>query len=147
MIGKKNKREFDEPLDRLDRLGRAVVRASSAGGMEAAEDVAASPFLYRRVRTRIAAERERREAGESWLTLLSVVWRSAPAMALVAAIAFVLFWSASLNSRAPGLLIDEALLNARDGGIEHVVFAERSPLSSDEVLATILSDDEREPSR
>lgn len=144
MTGKNNKRELDE---RLDLLGRAVVRASAANGAEAAEDVASSPFLYTRLRTRIAAERERREAGESWLTMLSVVWRSAPALALVALVAFVLFWSASLNARPPGVLIDEALLNARDGGIEHVVFAERSPLSSDEVLATILSDDEREASR
>lgn len=142
MNGKNNKREAD---DRLDRLGRALLRASAND--EAAQDVAASPFLYARVRARIAAERERREAGESWRALLSVVWRSAPAMAIVAVLAFVLFWSASLNTRTPGLFSDEAMLSEREGGIEHVVFAERSPLSSDEVLATILQEDEREASR
>lgn len=144
MNGKNNKREAD---DRLDRLGRALIVRACASDDAVAENVAASPFLYARVRARIAAERERREAGESWLTLLSVVWRSAPAMAIVAVLAFVLFWSASLSTRTPGVLSDEVLLSERDGGIEHVVFAERSALSSDEVLATILQEDEREVSR
>ncbi|HEX8475929.1 MAG TPA: hypothetical protein VF666_18025 [Pyrinomonadaceae bacterium] len=140
MGGKNNKRVTDE---RLDQFGRAMVRASAADEREA-EAVAASPFLYARLRTRIAAEQERREAGESWLTLLSVVWRSAPAMALMAVVAFVLFWSVNVGRQSPGVLSDEALLS--DAGIEQVVFAERGTLSSDDVLATIY-EDERENSR
>ena len=51
------------------------------------------------------------------------------------------------TATAPGVLSDEALMDAREDGIESVVFAERHPLSSDDVLATILNADEREASR
>jgi hypothetical protein len=135
-------------LERLERLGRSVVRAAAAGDAEA-EAVAASPFLYTRLRARIAAEQERRAGAETWRTLLGVVWRSVPAMALVAVFAFLLFWTSNFGSAtvAPGVLSDEALMDAREAGIESVVFAERRALSSDDVLATILSEDEREVSR
>jgi hypothetical protein len=138
----------DDAGERLERFGRAIVRAS-ASNEAAAEAVAASPFLYARLRTRIKAEEERRAGGETWLALLGVVWRSVPAMALVALVAFVLFWTSSLGATtaSPGVLSDEALLDARDAGIESVVFAERRPLSSDDVLATILHEDDREISR
>jgi hypothetical protein len=146
MIGKYKK---DEPDERLERFGRAVVRASASANVAEAEAVAASPFLYARLRARIAAEEERRAGGETWLALLGVVWRSVPAMALVALFAFVLFWTSSLGTTtaSPGVLSDEALMDAGDAGIESVVFAERRPLSSDDVLATIIQDDEREVSR
>ena len=144
MIGNHQKGETGE---RLERFGRMVVRASAANEAEA-EAVAASPFLYARLRTRIAAEEERRAGGETWLALLGVVWRSVPAMALVALFAFVLFWTSNFGTAtAPGVLSDEALMDAREDGIESVVFAERHPLSSDDVLATILNADEREGSR
>jgi hypothetical protein len=39
------------------------------------------------------------------------------------------------------------LLGTRDASVEHVVFADRQPLSSDEVLATIMSGEEREVQR
>lgn len=146
MIGKHNKGETDE---RLERLGRAIVRAAAEANAAEAEAVAASPFLYARLRTRINAEAERRAGGETWLTLLGVFWRSVPAMALVAVFAFILFWTSSLGTTtaSPGVLSDEALMDAGDAGIESVVFAERRPLSSDDVLATILHEDEREVSR
>ncbi|MDQ1591179.1 MAG: hypothetical protein QOG71_1806 [Pyrinomonadaceae bacterium] len=147
MIGKHNKGETSE---RLERLGRAIVRVSAEANEAEAEAVAASPFLYARLRTRINAEAERRAGGETWLTLLGVFWRSVPAMALIAVFAFVLFWTSSLGTTtttSPGVLSDEAFMDARDAGIESVVFAERRPLSSDDVLATILREDEREVSR
>ncbi|MCA1634278.1 MAG: hypothetical protein LC802_11440 [Acidobacteria bacterium] len=143
MAGKKRERELDE---RLDRLGRELVRASASNDAEA-EAIASAPFLYARLRTRINAEVERREAGESWLVLWSAFWRSAPAMALVAVVAFLMFWSANPSTLAPGALSEEALLGTREGGFEYVVFADRNPLSQDEVLETILNDDEREASR
>lgn len=147
MIGNHKKGEPDE---RLERFGRAVVRASALANEAEAEAAAASPFLYTRLRARIAAEEERRAGGgETWLALLGVVWRSVPAMALVALVAFVLFWTSSLGTTtvSPGVLSDEALMGAGDAGIESVVFAERRPLSSDDVLATIIQEDEREGSR
>lgn len=146
MIGNHKK---GEPGERLERFGQAIVRASATANDAEAEAVAASPFLYARLRARIKTEEERRAGGETWLALLGVVWRSVPAMALVALVAFVLFWTTSLGTTTalPGVLSDEALMDARDAGIESVVFAERRPLSSDDVLATILLEDEREVSR
>lgn len=144
MSGKERRRELTD--ERLDQLGRGLLRASASDDAEV-EAAAASPFLYARLRARISAEAERREAGESWRVLLSVAWRSAPAMALAAAFAFLLFWSSSATTRAPSVLSDEAFLGTRDAGFEHVVFAERSALSNDEVLATILNEEDREAPR
>lgn len=144
MAGKERQRGLTD--ERLDELGRGLVRASAAEDAEVAA-VASSPFLYARLRARINAEAERREAVESWRVMLSVAWRSAPAMALAAVFAFVLFWSSSAPSLAPGVLSDEAFLATPDAGFEHVVFAERSPLSNDEVLATIMNEEDREAQR
>lgn len=141
MTGKKiDRRSSDE---RLDRMGRAIVRASAMND-EVAEAAASSPFLYARLRSRINAERARLEEGERWFALASVVWRAVPAMALVAIFAFALFLSTTLSGKvAPGIFSDESLLGERDAGVERVVF-DRQPLSSDEVLATILNGEERE---
>jgi hypothetical protein len=142
MVGKQQQSENDE---RLDRIGREIVRVSAANE-EQAVAAAASPFLYTRLRARINAERERREAGESWRALLGVVWRAVPAMALVMIFAFTMFWTSGMTTLSSAGFSVDSLLDARDAGIEQVVFADRQPLSSDEVLATIL-DDEREAAR
>jgi hypothetical protein len=143
MIGKKRDSKSDE---HLDRIGLEIVRASASNETEA-EAAASSPFLYARLRSRIAAEREKREAVDSWLAVLGIVWRAVPATALVAIFALALFLSASMNNGSAGGFSVESLLDARDAGVEHVVFADRQPLSSDEVLATILNEDEREAAR
>lgn len=143
MVGKKRDHESDE---RLDRIGREIVRASASNETEA-EAAASSPFLYARLRSRIAAEREKRESVDSWLAVLGIVWRAVPATALVAIFALALFWSANMNNGSAGGFSVESLLDTRDAGVEHVVFADRQPLSSDEVLATILNEDEREAVR
>jgi hypothetical protein len=144
MAGKKRDSGLDE---RLDRLGREILRVSAANEAEA-DALDARPFLYARLRSRIAAERERREEGERWLPLLGIVWRAVPAMAMVAVFAFVLFWSTSMGAGSAGNLGVESLLGTRDAGIEQVVFADSQPLSSDdEVLATILNEDEQGVSR
>lgn len=143
MVSKKRERSSDE---RLDRLGLTIVRASAMNEREA-EAAASSPFLYARLRSRIASERERRKEGERSVALLDVVWRAVPAMALVAIFALALFLSLSPGVRTQVAFIDEALIDARYAGIERVVFVDRQPLSSDEVLATILNGEEREASR
>ncbi|MDT4896946.1 MAG: hypothetical protein QOH25_2023 [Acidobacteriota bacterium] len=139
MVGKKNSRSSDE---HLDRIGRELVRASAANSDEA-ETVATSPFLYARLRSRINNEREQREAGESWLTMLGVIWRAIPAMAMVAIFAVALFLSAGSGTRRSVAMLPDA----RDAEFESVVFADTRSLSSDEVLATILNEDEQEASR
>ncbi|MGH9945119.1 MAG: hypothetical protein ACRD9R_22440 [Pyrinomonadaceae bacterium] len=144
MAGKLKKNLTDE---RIDRLGHALVRASAANEAEA-EAAASAPFLYARVRSRIAAERERRQEGERWLALLGIVWRAVPAMAAVAVLAFSLFLFASLGTGGGAVGFgDEALLGAGGAGIEHVVFADRRPMTNDEVLASIMNEEEREALR
>jgi len=145
MTGKKMEHGSDE---RLDRIGRGIIRAS-ADNEQAVEAASSSPFLYGRLRARINAERERREEGERWGTLLGVLWRAVPAMAMVALLAFILFLSASPARTGGSSYTEELLLGERDaGGVERVVFAgDRQPLSSDDVLATILNDEERGASR
>jgi hypothetical protein len=143
MTGKKQEHGTS---DNLDRFGHKIIRASAANHSEA-EQAASSAFLYTRVRARINAERVRREEGERWRALFGVIWRAVPAMALVAVFAVVLFLSSGVT-RTIGGYSDEALLGERDAGVERVVFAsDRQQLSSDDVLATILNDEERGASR
>ena len=144
MIGKKSERAVVD--ERLDRVGRGLIRASAMNEREA-EAVATSPFLYTRLRSRIASEAKRREEGENWLAMLGVVWRAVPAMVLVALFAVSLFLTTNLGTNVTGGFNDEALFGTSDAEIERVVFADRQPLSSDEVLATILDGEEREVSR
>ena len=136
-----------ESEERLDALVREVVRASAAGDDEA-EAAASSPFLYARLRSRVAAERARLEEADDWRAALRIVRRAVPTVAVVAALALALFVSVLVGTTpsAGREYTDATLLGERDTGVEHVVFADRSSLTSDEVLATII-DDEREAQR
>ncbi len=143
MSGKEKSQNVEE---RLDKLGREILRAASA--TEEAEAASASPFLYARLRSRIEAERGRRLERESWLVTLKLIWRAVPAMALVAVFAIALFLAVSFKSGSQASAgYDEPLLEARAGAdVEGIVFDGRS-LSSDEVLETILEDEEQEAAR
>jgi hypothetical protein len=143
MIGKKRNSALDE---RLDLIGHDVIRASAANETEA-EAAATSPFLYTRLRSRINAEREQREQGERWYTMLGIAWRAVPAMALVAILAVTLFLFSSFGAQSPGVFTDETFADAGYSEVENVVFADNRSLTNDEVLATILSEDEQEASR
>jgi hypothetical protein len=143
MTRKNRERGADE---KLDRFGRKIIRVA-AGNEQTMEAAASSPFLYTRLRALIEAERARREEGETWRALFGVIWRAVPAMALVTILAFVLFLSSGVT-RTIGSYSYEALLGERDAGVERVVFAsDRQALSSDDVLATILNDEERGDAR
>jgi hypothetical protein len=130
--------------ERLDALGREVVRASAASDEEV-EAAASSPFLYARLRASIAAERARREDADDWRAALRVVRRAVPTVAVVAALAVVLFVSALFAAPAAETARpygDAALLGERDTTVEHVVFIDgASALTRDEVLATIVGDE------
>lgn len=136
-------RKYDARKERLGRVAREVVRAS-AEGEGAAEEVADSTFLYARVRARIEEERRRREEGEGWLALFGVAWRAVPAMALVAVLALALFISAEVGDRTQGFgLGADALLVERDEEFEQVVLTDRRTTpSNDEVLSTIMGEEE-----
>ena len=134
--------------ERLESAAGEVVRAAAADDA-LAEAVAESPFLYSRVRARIGEERRRREEGDGWLGLLAVALRAAPAMAVAAVFALALFLSSGANelTPSPGFGLGEALLAERDGDIEQVVFADARTPSSDEVLSTIIGEEESEAAR
>jgi len=134
------KKRNQDPAEHLDRLGSEIIRVSASNEVEG-EAAAASPFLYARVRTRIAAEERERQEGESWFAMLGVVWRAIPAMAMVALLAVVLFLSSGTGTN--GLSEDAD----SDTGVESLVSADNLVLSSDEVLATILNDEIQEASR
>lgn len=132
--------------ERLDRVGSEVIHASSLNESES-EAVVSAPFLYSRVRSRIAAELARREEKEGRLSMIMVFWRAVPAMALVAVLCLVLFLSSSSGGLMTAGFSEDGVPSAPDSGIERVVFAEMQPLSSDEVLTTILGREDGEVTR
>jgi anti-sigma-K factor RskA len=124
----------------LDALGREIVRASAANEDEA-ERVASAPFLYARVRTRVAAERARLDEADDWRAALRVFRRAVTTVAVVAALALALFISVLVGTTQGDARDEATLLGDGNTGVEQVVFADRSLLTSDEVLATIIEDD------
>lgn len=93
-----------------ERAGREVLRAACATDEETQQAVA-SPFLYARIRARIAAEQQARERtgdAASAVKLWAVARRAIPALALVAILALSSFWmfgtgatSEAMTTQAP----------------------------------------------
>ncbi|OLE53311.1 MAG: hypothetical protein AUG51_13625 [Acidobacteria bacterium 13_1_20CM_3_53_8] len=138
MLNRKENRK--ESRERLDSVGRDIVRLSAANESEA-DAATQSPFLLARLRARINAERERRAESENWITTLRILWRAVPSMALVAVFAFLLFLSAGTGTQNSAGISDTALLGERDTGVERVVFTDQTAISNDDVLATIMNED------
>lgn len=133
------KRSKERP-NKLDVLGREIVRAAAANEDEA-ERVAASPFLYARVRARVASERARLEEADDWRAALRVFRRAVPTVAVVAMLALALFVSVLMGTPQADARDEATLLGERDTAVEQVVFTGNSGLTSDEVLETIIEDD------
>ena len=129
----------------LDRVGQTVLRASVLSDEEAAE-MAVSPFLLTRVRAQIASAGEADLIGGIWTNFSLIARKAIAAMSLAAAISLGLFLYTRNNSTNPTFSVD-AYLGTSEPGIERLVFAERQPLTVDEVLATIVTRDEREPAK
>lgn len=125
---------------RLDALGREIVRASAANEDEA-ERVASAPFLYARVRSRVAQERARLDEADDWRAALRVFRHAVTTVAVVAALALALFVSVLFGTTQADARDEATLLGDGGTAVEQVVFADRSSLTSDEVLATIIEDD------
>jgi len=125
---------------KLDELGQELVRASAANENEA-ERAATAPFLYARIRTRVAQERARLEEADDWRAALRIFLRAVPTVAVVTALALVLFASVMVNTTQTDARDEATLLGERDTEVEQVVFTSRSSLTSDEVLETILEED------
>jgi len=133
------KTEINEINEQLDQFGCELIRAASLSAEEAA-DAVSSPWMFARLRTRIDSEREGRESREGWSTLLKVIWRAIPATGLATALALgSLFLAGTTGLQADVQFSDQDLFATNDAGVQRVVFADRRPLSSDEVMETIMN--------
>jgi hypothetical protein len=129
--------------EQLDRTGQALVHAA-ADNDTAADAAANAPFLYARVRARIAtAQAERNEADEGWLALLGVARRAVPALTGVAATVFALMlWLAS-GSASPATGFSDEAFYGSEPGVEQTVLASADNLSGDEVLGIVVDREEQ----
>ena len=130
----------------LDRAGSSIIRSAGLPESET-DEISTAPFLFGRIRTRIANEQEalsdRANLSSFWL----ISKRAIPAMMLVAALSFGLSAYMAGNKTQPSTFSVDAYLGTNESGIENMVFAERRQLTNDEVLATIIARDEREANR
>ena len=125
--------------DHLDRAGRLITRSAGLS-KEKASEIAAAPFLFARIQARIAGEAQASDAG-IWMAFWSISKRAIPAMMIVAALSFGLSVYFTGNKSQPTAFSVDAYLGTNESGVENLVFAERRPLTQDEVLATIISND------
>ena|SRR5215471_16346736 len=127
----------------LDRAGTAILRAAAAEETEI-EGAATTPFLFTRVRARIAEQLRENESG-GWQSLPLIAWRAIPAMALVASLAGGLMLWSGRSANAPGAantpvgfgVYEEALADSNDPGVEQTVLS-RNNLSHDDVLDIVI---------
>ena len=129
--------------EKLDRIGCELTRASVLTDQEAG-DVATAPFLFTRVRALIEQERKQREAVRMWTGFRSASRKAIPAMVIVAALSLGLSLYTARNKTGNSAFSVDAYLGTNDAGIDNMFFAERRPLTTEEVLATIINRDERE---
>jgi hypothetical protein len=126
----------------LDRLGQIVLR-SAAQNDEMSQAAADAPFLYTRVRARIAEETLRNESS-LWSSLFLIARRAVPAMALIALLSATFMFWASRSTVTPGWnrLDDEALADTRNPGVEQTILS-RNNLSNEDVFNIVLEHNER----
>lgn len=142
MFWKKKDQLHDELLD---RAGHSVARASGMDETEA-DKIASSPFLYARLRARIAAEQARQtEPDSGWFATLKIAQRAIPALGLIAIAAIAALWfvatkyadrplpdGASVYVSYPLTPITACSLSSTD----------ECAISSEEVLATMFAEQE-----
>jgi hypothetical protein len=122
----------------LETAAAIVVRAATANEAET-EAAANAPFLFARVRARIAEEMRRREEAGGLQSLLVVAWRAVPVMAVIALLAVVLtVWTTQQTTPATGFgMYEEALSDTNDSGVEQAVLS-RNNLSHDEIFSIVV---------
>ena len=129
--------------ERLDCIGRQITKAASLSEVES-DEIANAPFLLARILTRITAEQQVFDSSAIWSGFWQVSRRAIPAMMILAAVSFGLSSYMTGNKNQPAAFSVDAYLGTTESGIENMMFAERRPLTRDEVLATIITKDERE---
>ncbi len=150
--GMKSQKPIDEQqrarlLDaRLDDISRGLVRAAQASEEEINAAINA-PFLYARLRARIHAKAENVAAVERnnlWAMFLTA-WRPLTGIALTTLCAAVLFWFTALagtTTNAEFTLGGSDYLANGNSNFERIVFTDGNAPSNDEVLTTLLNQDE-----
>jgi hypothetical protein len=127
---------------RIDRAGSELVRAAGLSEFDS-DAVASSPFLYARIRARIA-ERQRAEKGVPALAMLPIAWRAVPALALVAIAALSALWmtapAAPVAAKPASAQPDNIKLIAT-GGTCALSSSAECAISSEEVLATMFREE------
>jgi hypothetical protein len=129
--------------EHLDRAGKLVLRAAAADEQEI-ERAAEAPFLFTRVRARIAEQLRENESG-GWQSLPLIAWRAIPAMAVIALLAggLTIWTGQSSNSNVANTppvwyrLDDEALTDTNDPGVEQKVLS-RNNLSHEDVFDIVI---------
>lgn len=123
----------------LDRVSRDVVRAGGIGEAQA-DAIAASPFLYARLRARIDADKQPQASG--WLDRLTLAWRAIPALAIVAMIAVGLFVFAGTKPPVivpPVIVTVQANDNLAPAASCPVASKDGCAVSENDVLATLFA--------
>lgn len=133
-------------LNHLDTVARLITKAAVLSEEETNE-IAAGPFLFARIRQRIANEQQSVTSHSLWTGFWPISKRAIPAMMIVAALSFGLSAVMTRNKTQPTAFSVDAYLGTNESGMENMVFAERRPLTRDDVLATIITRDEREAGR
>jgi hypothetical protein len=137
------RKNFDQK--RLDRVGQSVVRSSVLSDEQAGQ-IALAPFLLARVKAQISDASQAEEGAGIWTNFALISRKAIPVMSLAALFSLGLFVYTGNKSANSSFSVD-AYLGTSESRVEQLVFAERQPLTVDEVLATIVTRDEREPAR
>jgi hypothetical protein len=132
--------------EHLDTVARLITKAAALSEVET-NKIAAGPLLFARIRQRIANEQQMVNSRSPWTGFWPISKRAIPAMMIVAALSFGLSAVMTRNKTQPTAFSVDAYLGTNETGIENMVFAERRPLTREEVLATIITRDEREAGR
>lgn len=122
----------------LDRVSREVVRGGGIGD-EQADAIAASPFLYARLRARIDADKQH----GGWLATFTLAWRTIPALAIVAMIAvgLLFFADAKPPAIAPPVVVPVQTSNGLAPATACSLSAgDGCAVSENDVLATLFAE-------
>ena len=131
---------------KIDHAAHRIVQASVLSKLEAKAAVS-SPYLFSRVRARIKSNLEAREQSSIWTGLALSARTAIPGMALVAGISFGLLLYVNGNKPAGPAFSVDAYLDSGEPGFDNLLSAERRPLTSEEVLRSIVNKEEREASK
>jgi hypothetical protein len=127
----------------IDQAARRIVKASVLSEPEVLAAVS-SPYLFTRIRAQISADSSAGQSANIWASLGMAARTAIPGMAIVAAISFGLLLYVNGNKTpAPTFSVD-AYVDSGDPGFDHLLSAERRTLTTEEVLSTIVTKDERE---